>query len=1256
MKKHVAFLGILLSLSALAQPVELRSGKGVFRYDGAAAATLTSNGTTLNFANLWRVKFFDTPAVDAGQFLKEPWNGSVTTIKEDNKATARFRSEKLDLDVVATAENDCIDLRMVLRKVPCETHSVELPTDATFPLANLTKVLFPHSGARNNGLAFLPDFFRKHTKDTPLAPTHSGERGYVTMFGDEPHRLTDSIRPEPVWTTAEGKKWFSKNYLEKLQDASATVNRPPKSGRYDVALLEGKSGPFLTGSQFGGKGWLFSFGGTRSNDFTASEKFISNAVMATLESLVARNPSAFKDKFVAVALLKNAPESGGWAPVRPGVWLGTFYQAEFLKKAGARIIMLTSFQAVKDALKDDRFAVILNPYGETFPSESRESLLQDLNTLKSFVQKGGIWWETGGFPFFYFLAPKQFCSTESLYPGGNSDFFQLRYKSHNVTMFGIQPLPRKPFDSERYCSPARLTLAGIGDAGTFSHGWFVACKNDALPWQSPPLRFQFNLGSPRESLEEYARINEIHVTLDKKLKKFGTYDTMRRAVLVRLSVPNAAEQIAELDNLPYGSLVHYTEYLKGGFDKQYPDHLPPNPRWGTLQDFVTFIDRGHQLGHLMMPYTNTSWWCTEPDGPTFQKVGTDPIHRNRDGSLRMESYGDNPPNRGYSLSFFHPEVQKACRVVSRQMGIQYKQDLILQDQVGSRSWIFNWNPCEPNPTVGLEAMRALSMEDAEFVPIACEDGHDRMLNFESMICGASWGLIPVYGRHQERHAKYHFPENEWQFFPMLSYLGHDKVIFTNHDLGHFIGNPEQLASAIAFGYSTSLNWTKGYHKDTKRRNWLFWLDALQKTAIGDYNGRKLLDYAYVEEGTDRQTPHSLIYSHYDGDVVVISNISDTVRPLAGLLAKTAFSDADKKWLEAQSLPPYGFYIASPTSRAGRMFAADKRIAQFAIGYDNGTVKGKLIGDIDSPLTVQVPAPKNWKDIATPTATLKNGWLMLNNPAPRKSERPQHPPQLLNTSPKQLLGGKATIAVFKPTPYDHPTVHGYADFLKENLKQFMGTDDFNFVELTTFDQLFDALGRQFSAERPFAIVSPSREAVLAPAGMTFDDLSKRILAYVQNGGIWWETGGCPFHYFRNVNPDGTYKQSFLGLAGLSPFRLTMGLDGYHAPNEPLEVTETGKRWFDKERIERICTTLANTKRAFHSTPGSITLVSGTSSNDSFVSMHRCGGWGFFANMGGMRYPDILTADVVAGALLYLWNNPWPAVVDAQDEIMIDMAKP
>ena len=118
------------------------------------------------------------------------------------------------------------------------------------------------------------------------------------------------------------------------------------------------------------------------------------------------------------------------------------------------------------------------------------------------------------------------------------------------------------------------------------------------------------------------------------------FDRFRTAVLVKFD-GTARDMIANLVKLPVPSLIHFSDYLKGGFDKEYPDHLPPRPSFGTSAELRAFIDKAHSLGHMIMPYTNPTWWCDHPRGPTFVQAGEGPPARKLDGKPYHEVYGRN---------------------------------------------------------------------------------------------------------------------------------------------------------------------------------------------------------------------------------------------------------------------------------------------------------------------------------------------------------------------------------------------------------------------------------------------------------------------------------------------------------------------------------------------------------------------------------------------------------------------------------------
>ena len=1266
MKTNILILLGLIPLAVFSNPFTLRNGDLSFAFDGESKATLQTSAAKISIDTLWMLTFHDHPSVNATSFLKAPWNGTVQSFAKGRTAILAYRSEDLDLNITVTLQNNCLDFQgHILKTALWSPARLTLPHTADFPLNDMDRVIFPQSGARNHGIAFLPNYFRKHTKNRIYGHKIVGAKGYASLYGDTLNSLADNTPPKPLKVTLEGRNWFSPETIQYIESQELSVSRPPKEGQSDIALVENPDGIALTGSHLGGKGWLFRITSNGNSNADRGVAVTTRLLNATIEHLVKSNPDNYKGRVVGVVALEGAPDHGGWTPVSVKEWTDSVASNNALRHYGATVTVLKSPEQMRAALSNPNVVMIVNPYGEHFPNCDADKLLDDLQLLRSFVRDGGVWWETGGFPFHYVVAPQEYTSFLTVYPAAVSDFAQFRYAKQTVTTFGIQPLMRKPWDEERYIKPVHIEIQGRGDAARFIHGWLM----DVRPgdqWTSPIFRWQFNLDTPQAALEEYAKLNDIHVKLEEKVKP-EILDKLKGSVLLRLAAFPYEKQDAAIDHLPPNNIVHYTEYLKGGFDKQYPDHLPANPNWGSNDDFTKFIDHIHAKGHLAMPYTNTSWWCTGPKGPTYERVGDSVVLRSRKGEILREKYSK---NEGVSICFFHPEVQQAHRKVRREMTELYKSDIILQDQFGSRGTCYGYNDHLKDPYANGEGMRSLAMEDAPIVSLACEDGHDRLLNMETMICGASWGLIPALGKYKTRHAKYNYPDGEWQFFPILGYLGHDKCLFTNHDLGHFTGNPEQLASAIAFGYATNDICGQDFQLDKSKMEWITWLDAVQKSICKDYAGKKLLDFAYLEENSTRPAPHWLIYARYDGDIFVVSNTGDQPIPLAGLLSRTELPIDEKEWLATQTLPPFGFYATSPRIRSARLYDADQNIASYALRIENNQLLGVFLGNDN--LNIELPVPDDWKGkiknppepfnmsqirYSTRFGTTSQETSQMQKMAERFLKKPHvnntrlnfkvtlklkdNPEQLMQLfikSPKELKNTQPTVAIFNLLPYDNPGFHNRAKFIKDQLTAQLEGTGLEIIELNTLEQLMEALRATDQKARPFAIVNPSSENMLGNDTFKFHDIAKAIKKYVSEGGIWWETGGCPFHYFRNVKADGSYTVKFLGLAGLAPFGITCPLDGYDDPVESLNVTEEGETWFGAERTARINASFSNTKRPFENDSSAITLVRG--SDTDFVSLLRLDGVGFFGNIGGFRFPDELVPDVIGGALIHLWNNPWP----------------
>ena len=245
--------------------------------------------------------------------------------------------------------------------------------------------------------------------------------------------------------------------------------------------------------------------------------------------------------------------------------------------------------------------------------------------------------------------------------------------------------------------PGRSAFGGDAQGGWIDRSFatYVAPETE---WSTPRVRLAAER-SAVDSLEDYARANGLQKRLSDKLPP-DLLDRFRKAVLVKYN-GNARELITGLPKLPVPSLIHISDYVKGGFDKQYPDHLPPRASFGSPAELRELFDKAHALGHLMMPYTNPTWWCDHPRGPTFVAAGEAPLARGLDGKPYHEVYGRND---GWTTTPWHPAVQAANRTLRSQFTRDYPVDILFQDQCGARTWVYDRNPASPTPYAYAEGL------------------------------------------------------------------------------------------------------------------------------------------------------------------------------------------------------------------------------------------------------------------------------------------------------------------------------------------------------------------------------------------------------------------------------------------------------------------------------------------------------------------------------------------------------------------------
>jgi hypothetical protein len=727
-------------------------------------------------------------------------------------------------------------------------------------------------------------------EDEPAGWRHitTGARGYISLYGSPCAMRDVHDAPVALRVTPEGREWFGAGLARRIESAQATVNRAPTKGQADLVLADSEHGAYFSASHLGGAGRLWRVGGFVGDK---EERLVLAMVKATVEQLAAKAAEG-RSKLGIVSLAAGPLRGGGTAMAVQDLLTAL--------RASKPVVELRSPREMLAALDSREFLAIVNPYGELLPAASDDGLPAAVAAIGKFVRAGGNWFEVGGYPFHAALRPVRWMSFSSQYPPAFADFMHLDTRAGSASLYGVQPMRWPPWagakEHDAIFVPGKLGCGGDEHGGHLDRA-FVTFVAAGQTWRSPVVRLA--VGKPVEkSLHDYCDANRINRRLDEKMTP-DVLAKFKQSVLVYYA-GNCAEKLAHLDKLPAPSLVHFADYLKGGFDKEYPDHLPPHPKFGTPAQFREFFGRCRALGHLVMPYTNPTWWCDHPKGPTFEREGDAPLLRGLDGKPSYERYGT-PGNDGWTVCHWHPAVQRANRETVRQFSEDYPVDVLFQDQCGARGWRYDTNPASPTPCAYADGLLSQVAEDAAKKPLSTESGWDRVANFESQLCGMTWSIVPTEGGPSWRRLmKYDYSPATWDIFPLAHLIAHDKCAFVHHDLGQFVTNRETLAWTLALGYGLSYRIAAPALEKDAPREWLRWLDRLQKSVVARYVGEPMKSFVHDRGPQPTRDDDGVIRAAY-GAVEVIANLGPVPRVVAN-----------------HELPAFGFHATASGMVAGSL--------------------------------------------------------------------------------------------------------------------------------------------------------------------------------------------------------------------------------------------------------------------------------------------------------------------------------------------------
>ncbi|HSR87628.1 MAG TPA: hypothetical protein VLL07_01635, partial [Pontiella sp.] len=626
-------------------------------------------------------------------------------------------------------------------------------------------------------------------------------------------------------------------------------------------------------------------------------------------------------------------------------------------------------------------------------------------------------------------------------------------------------------------------------------------------------------------------------------------------------------------------------------------------------------------------------WCDNPRGPTFLAAGTAPLLIQLDGSNSYENYCGND---GYTVCHWHPDVQAANRATREEFVTNYPVDILFEDQVGARGWKYDLNAASPTPYAYAAGRAAQAAEDSLSLPLSTENGWDRVINYESQFSGMSWGLVPTENPPSWRtFLRDRFDPATWQVFPLAQYLAHDKLSMIHHDLGQFVTNDEVLAWTLGLGYGMSLRFNAADLDREGSRQWLLWLDRLQKSVCARYVGEPIYSFSHAW-GTNSVDPDNGVMQAAYGPVNILANLGP--QPIA---------------TNDFILAPYGYRISAPDMEAARILPSGGSSSN-PVSYvmETGTERIEFwihaAGEqaVTIPLSATPADPATVQMVSGESGEIQDGELTVMLGLKPGQQRIQPPPALAGIPPVQWPAGKPAIGILNlpgmPAAWATVTPAEWVQaFSQSSLATQLGAP---IQQITTVSALVSAL--QAGPTAYIAIINPYGEVFPASGQGQWPAMLELIRAYVNNGGSWWETAGYSFYAVAWLS--GGWQTETVGPSGMDSFGLPVGPGSVGQAPEPLTVTAEGQAIFGPTLSAQLATESTAVNRGLPRTaddPGHFALLAGT--EQDFLGAYRLGGWGYLWRYGGFNPNSNVLLSTAPAVMTYLYTNaPLPAAASSQ----------
>ncbi|HEX7057792.1 MAG TPA: discoidin domain-containing protein [Bacilli bacterium] len=424
-------------------------------------------------------------------------------------------------------------------------------------------------------------------------------------------------------------------------------------------------------------------------------------------------------------------------------------------------------------------------------------------------------------------------SYDGQYPGVMfAPYVALRTNNGNLAVYDV---------SEHEAATMSLGFKNqVDDAGVTGivHDYKTFIKPDA-EWRSPRIMLQIGKDYP-DSIESFRTLAGIsaYPSLDEKLGDDERTVFQLPFYKMDISALKDADWQAlrtdYADRLNYSGILHLVGFQQGGHDENYPDFIPPDPKWGSPEDFREFVRDAHAQGHRVVPYTNFSWWGVH--SPTLNSLPSgirleDIVVQQENGTLIKEDYG---PHSGYVMNPNHPFVLERIAEEHRKLFAEAGFDGVFEDQWGIRDvpFLYNESASDDPSTAYFQGVRDYFASVQAH--LYTEDGIDVLGQDALGFMGTNllWDRLG----YRPKTAAYS------DYYPMIGMLERDKVMLFQHDLAAetMTDDQEMLRWNLAMGYNLSGDLYNGANNP-----WLDVIGVFQRYVLANYVDERVKSFTSV---------------------------------------------------------------------------------------------------------------------------------------------------------------------------------------------------------------------------------------------------------------------------------------------------------------------------------------------------------------------------------------------------------------------------